>query len=93
MSGDRYHVPLSRDLITNFALGALLLAFTGIYAVAAFSVSLRTQEVAIRIALGAQRTSICAPRLNFCSETGCHWVRTRRARFLRNLTAGECIPV
>jgi len=46
------------DLITSFALGALLLAFTGIYAVVAFSVSLRTQEIAIRIALGAQRTSI-----------------------------------
>jgi ABC-type antimicrobial peptide transport system permease subunit len=45
-------------LITSFALGALLLAFTGIYAVVAFSVSLRAQEIAIRIALGAQRTSI-----------------------------------
>jgi predicted permease len=46
------------DLITAFALGALLLAFTGIYAVVTFSVSLRAQEIAIRIALGAQRTSI-----------------------------------
>jgi putative ABC transport system permease protein len=46
------------DLIISFALGALLLAFSGIYAVVAFSVSLRTQEIAIRIALGAQRTSI-----------------------------------
>ena len=45
-------------LITSFALGALLLAFTGIYAVVAFSVSLRTQEIAIRIALGAQRANI-----------------------------------
>jgi predicted permease len=45
-------------LITSFALGALLLAFTGIYAVVAFSVSLRTQEIAIRMALGAQRNSI-----------------------------------
>jgi ABC-type antimicrobial peptide transport system permease subunit len=39
-------------------VGALLLAVTGIYAVVAFSVSLRTQEVAIRIALGAQRMGI-----------------------------------
>jgi putative ABC transport system permease protein len=46
------------DLITAFALGALLLAITGIYAVIAFSVSLRTQEVAIRMALGAQRRGI-----------------------------------
>jgi ABC-type antimicrobial peptide transport system permease subunit len=46
------------DLITAFAAGALLLAITGIYAVVAFSVSLRTQEIAVRMALGAQRTSI-----------------------------------
>jgi predicted permease len=45
-------------LITAFALGALLLAITGVYAVVAFSVSLRTQEIAVRMALGAQRTSI-----------------------------------
>ena len=45
-------------LITGFAVGALLLAVTGIYAVVAFSVSMRTQEIAIRMALGAQRVNI-----------------------------------
>jgi predicted permease len=45
-------------LITAFAVGALLLAITGIYAVVTFSVSLRTQEIAIHMALGAQRIGI-----------------------------------
>jgi ABC-type antimicrobial peptide transport system permease subunit len=46
------------DLITTFALAALMLAFTGIYSVVAFTVSMRTQEIAIRMALGAQRGNI-----------------------------------
>ncbi len=46
------------DLVAAFAMGALLLAVTGIYAAVAFSVSLRTQEIAIRMALGAQRSRI-----------------------------------
>lgn len=46
------------DLIAAFAAGALLLAVTGIYAVVAFSVSLRRQEIAVRMALGARRTGI-----------------------------------
>ena len=45
-------------LITVFAMGALVLAITGIYAVVAFSISIRSHEIAIRMALGAQRNGI-----------------------------------
>lgn len=46
------------ELIGFFALTALVLALTGIYAVVSFSVTLRAQEIAIRMALGAQREGI-----------------------------------
>jgi putative ABC transport system permease protein len=45
-------------LITAFAAAAVLLAILGIYSVIAFSVALRVQEMAIRIALGSQRGGI-----------------------------------
>jgi predicted permease len=45
-------------LISSFALVALLLSTLGIYGVTAFSVALREQEMAIRMALGCQRSGI-----------------------------------
>ena len=45
-------------LISSFAAAAVLLALLGIYSVIAFSAALRTQEMAIRLALGAQRVSV-----------------------------------
>ncbi|MGC2547438.1 MAG: ABC transporter permease [Silvibacterium sp.] len=45
-------------LISAFAGAAVLLALLGIYSVIAFSTALRTQEMAIRLALGSQRSSI-----------------------------------
>ena len=45
-------------LISAFAAVALLLAVLGIYSVIAFSVALRAQEMAIRLALGSQRGGI-----------------------------------
>jgi predicted permease len=45
-------------LISSFAAIAVLLAVLGIYSVIAFSVALRVQEIAIRMALGSQRLGI-----------------------------------
>lgn len=45
-------------LISAFAGAAVLLALLGIYSVVAFSTAMRTQEMAIRLALGAQRPSL-----------------------------------
>jgi len=45
-------------LISSFALAAVLLAVLGIYSIIAFSAALRTQEMAIRLALGSQRSTI-----------------------------------
>jgi len=45
-------------LIASFAGAALLLAALGIYSVIAFSAALRAQEMAVRIALGSQRSGI-----------------------------------
>jgi ABC-type antimicrobial peptide transport system permease subunit len=46
------------SIISAFAVGALLLATIGVYAVIAFSVSMRSQEMAIRMALGSRRGEI-----------------------------------
>jgi len=45
-------------LISAFAGAAVLLALLGIYSVIAFSTVLRTREMAIRLALGAQRADV-----------------------------------
>jgi putative ABC transport system permease protein len=45
-------------VISAFAGAAVLLALMGIYSVIAFSTAMRTQEMAIRLALGSQRSGL-----------------------------------
>ncbi len=45
-------------LISSFASAAVLLSVLGIYAVIAFSVALRKQEIAVRMALGCRRSGV-----------------------------------
>jgi ABC-type antimicrobial peptide transport system permease subunit len=47
-------------LISCFALVAVLLSVLGIYSIIGFSVALREQEMALRMALGCQRSGVIA---------------------------------
>jgi predicted permease len=58
VSGSEAPRRFNTALISAFAIAAVLLAALGIYSVIAFSAALRTQEMAIRIALGSQRSGI-----------------------------------
>jgi len=65
VSGSEAPRRFNTALISAFAIAAVLLAALGIYSVIAFSAALRAQEMAIRIALGSQRSGIL--RLVFSS--------------------------
>ena len=67
---ERSASPLQHRLISAFAGAAVLLAALGIYSVIAFSAALRVQEMAIRMALGSQRSGILSLVFQLGCQTG-----------------------
>jgi predicted permease len=74
------------SLLTVFAGIALFLALVGLYGLMAYSVSRRTRELGIRMALGAQRTEVILLvlkraalllGLGLSSGLACSWIATR----------------
>lgn len=57
-------------LISSFAAAAVLLALLGIYSVIAYSAVQRTQEMAIRLALGSQRSGVVRLILSSSAKLG-----------------------
>ena len=57
-------------LISSCAAAAVLLALLGIYSVIAFTVAMRTQEMAIRLALGSNRSGVLKLVLASASKLG-----------------------
>jgi predicted permease len=60
ISGSEVPRRFNTVLISSFALIAVLLSVLGIYSLIAFSVALREQEMALRLALGCQRSGVQA---------------------------------
>ena len=80
------------DLITTFAVGALLMAITGIYAVVAFSVSLRTRNWRSASRWGAAHR-YCKARIDFGCEADTSRVCPRCARLVSRFTTCQLISL
>lgn len=84
----------STGVLTGFAATALLLALLGIYGVLAYTVTERTREIAIRMALGATRADVLSRTLRQALLLGVIGIAVGLAasagltRFIRGLLYG-----
>jgi ABC-type antimicrobial peptide transport system permease subunit len=75
-----YHEQLLSQLCTAFSLLALLLATIGLYGVMTYSVVRRTNEIGVRMALGAQNRQVV-------------WIVLKESLLLFAVGVGAGVPV